>query len=83
MGITLESSHNIPVVKILVKINIKGKTMRINILDEIPFGPLDLAGFGLIFGLQLHSILMVQTQRFNWFIWWCCISDVREKQLTK
>ena len=54
MGVTLGSFHNpgyMPVVKILVKINIKGKTMessaKIDILDEIPSGPLDLAGLRL------------------------------------
>ena len=54
MGIRLASFHNsgyIHVVKILVKINIKGKTMessaRSNILDEMPSSPFDFAGLRL------------------------------------
>ena len=64
MGVALENFHNsgyIPVVKILVKINIKGKTMessaRINILDEIPSGPLDLAGLRLRIWVMISSLV--------------------------
>ena len=48
-------------VKILVKINIKGKTMasseRINILDEIPSGPLGLAGLRLRIWAMVSSLV--------------------------
>ena len=64
MGITLASFHNsgyIPVVKILVKIKINGKTMdssaRSNILDEMPSGPFDFAGLRLWIWAIISSLV--------------------------
>ena len=64
MGVTLASFHNsgyISVVKILVNINIEGKTMesstRINILDEMPSSPFDFAGLRLRIWAIISSLV--------------------------